>query len=780
MRHVEIKTALLAFLLATICAGAEAPRWVTGPPYFTAASGNPVVWYTNAPLYFTDPGELERDREPRGGRRIGGRCRRSVECADLGDGGRVRRRAGRACERSQLSVSASGPVFPADVESANYAAIQIAVIYDSDGSVTDMLLGSGASSPAECQQNAVTESVDSITPAGFIQHAILVLNGLCTGSAPEQQLQMQYQLERAFGRVLGLGWSQTNDNVFTDTPQPTAVQALHWPIMHPIDIVCGEYTYQCLPQPFTLRDDDVAAISALYAMVSMDGEPSTPPMPGKIWSYNQASQVTGAVSFPTGEGMQGVNIVVQRLQGGAAAPEGFYDVSSVSGYLFQRSAGNPVTGTAAGMAASMGSPNGPLQGYYSLAWIPDIDPPDSSNGPMQVVVSTEAINPLYIGGHSVGPYVSGSVEPSGAPMTVAGTSPAVPYFYPWESLAVSFAPGDAASTCSTGGDGTEAAPQPVAPGGWWTGVLCAHGHTAWSSFAAQAGRTATLEVTALDESGLATTAKAMPLIGAWAVGDATGTLPTLAASPSPFNTISLGTTAAGVGTAQAEGLRFAIADARGDGRPDFAYQARVLYADSIQPAVTSANGGQIAIAGMGFRAGNEVTVNGVPAVVESWTASTIVALAPPESAFAIGPTGPVDVAVVDLSTHGTTVMTGALTVCGRSSSRSIDVAAGGGERRGTVGGVAGGVCAGGGDGDGCQRQCGCRRGCIYISDRRCGGDAVPGARALSDCAGVRRLECDGIFRRERAGQRCAHAGCGRGRGDEHRCGAGAQGFVRWR
>ena len=44
----------------------------------------------------------------------------------------------------------------------------------------------------------------------------------------------------------------------------------------------------------------------------------------------------------------------------------------------------------------------------------------------------------------------------------------------------------------------------------------------------------------------------------------------------------------------------------------------------------------------------------------SWTASTIVALAPPESAFAIGPTGPVDVAVVDLSTHGTTVMTGAL------------------------------------------------------------------------------------------------------------------------
>ena len=90
---------------------------------------------------------------------------------------------------------------------------------------------------------------------------------------------------------------------------------------------------------------------------------------------------------------------------------------------------------------------------------------------------------------------------------------------------------DAAGNCNTGGDGVESAPQPVIAGGWWTGVLCAHGHAAWSSFTAQAGRTATLEVTALDESGEATTAKAMPLIGVWAATDATGTLPTVAATP---------------------------------------------------------------------------------------------------------------------------------------------------------------------------------------------------------------------------------------------------------
>src|ERR1035441_7777913 len=61
MRRIEARArvvlaAALAALLAP--AWAEAPRWITGPPYFTAASGNPVVWYTTTPFYFTDPGDL--------------------------------------------------------------------------------------------------------------------------------------------------------------------------------------------------------------------------------------------------------------------------------------------------------------------------------------------------------------------------------------------------------------------------------------------------------------------------------------------------------------------------------------------------------------------------------------------------------------------------------------------------------------------------------------------------------------------------------------------------
>ena len=370
--------------------------------------------------------------------------------------------------------------------------------------------------------------------------------------------------------------------------------------------------------------------------------------------------MNGTVSFPTGEGMQGVNVVLQRQMGSSPTPEGWYDVSSVSGFLYQQNGGNPVTGAASGMEASMGSTSGLLQGFYSLGWIPEIDPTGAS-GPMFAVVTTEPINSLYTGEYAVGPYVAASVSPSGSAESQLTDNPVVPYQYVWDDLLANFAPVDAAGNCNTGGDGVESAPQPVIAGGWWTGVLCAHGHSAWSSFTAQAGRTATLEVTALDESGEATTAKAMPLIGVWAATDATGTPPTDAITPSAFNTVTLGVTAAHVFTAQAGGLRFVIADARGDGRPDFQYKARVLYGDTIQPAVTSLSGGQITIFGMGFRAGNQVLVNGEPATVSSWTATAIVAVAPPASAFAINPALPVDVAVVDLSTGGTTVMTGALT-----------------------------------------------------------------------------------------------------------------------
>ena len=654
----------LCLLFNVGLAQASGPRWVTGPPYFTSPGGTPIQWYTTWLPYFTDPGDLSSYVNNAAANALvaaaAGVWNIPTSGISLLYGGALAEHVSGA----NTYVDSNGPVFPADLVYTNYAAIPIAVIYDSDGSITDMLLGNGASSPQECRQNAVTEDVNSFSPAGLIYHAVVVLNGRCTGPAPEQQMQMQYQLVRAFGRMLGLGWSQTNDNVFTGTPQPTYAQAMHWPIMHPIDIVCGLYTYQCLPQPFTLRDDDIGSISGLYPMRVVDQFPSIPPEPGKVWSYIQASMAYGTMSFATGQGMQGVNVLLRRQQGGVPNPEAWYDVSAVTGSRFQGRGGNPVTGATSGLAESMGSTAQQWEGYYLMAWIPDIDPPTAGNGAMMGIFTTEAINPLYIGEHSVGPYSMGSVEPSGSPQAVWASNTFRVYQYGFNAVPTNIAPSDAASDCNTTADGVESQPLPVAASGWWNDVLCAHGHTAWSSFSARAGRTATLEVTALDEGGHATIAKAMPLIGAWAATDPTGTLPTMAATPSAFNTTTLGMTASGVVATQAEGLRFVIADARGDGRPDFAYQARVLYADSVQPTSISVNGGQITVHGMGFRAGNEVLVNGLSATVSSWTANSIVAVAPPQSAFPSKPGGPVDVEVVDLSTAGTSVMSGALTYGG--------------------------------------------------------------------------------------------------------------------
>jgi hypothetical protein len=647
-------------LLLAHLAYANGARWVAGPPYFTANPGNPVLWGISNISYFTDPADLSPYVNHAAADAIvaaaAGVWNIPTSSITLAQGGTLAEHVSSA----NAYISSNGPIFPADVEPANYAAIPIAVLYDSNGSITDMLLGSGASAPAECRQNAVTEDVDGITPAGVIEHAILIVNGRCTGPAPEQQLQLQYQLQRAFGRVLGLAWSQTNDNVFTRSPQPTLLQAQNWPILHPIDIVCGAYTYQCLPSPFTLRDDDIAAMSSLYSMNFYYSEPSPTPAPGKQWSDLQAGKLYGQITFPTGQGMAGVNVVLHRWRGGTAAPQLYEDVSSVSGFAFRQDNGNPITGASSSLLASMGSPNLFFEGYYAFSWVPEIDPAGSSNGPMLGEISSQPINPLYTGAYAVGPYALNAVSPSGALESQATPSTIQPFYYPWYTFELDLpTPPNAASNCITSADGTESTPAAIDPSGWWTGVLCAYGHTAWSSFSMQANRTATIEVTALDESSLATTQKATPLIGVWAATDPTGTLPTLAATPSAFNTLAVGTTATQIVTnSSAQPLRFVIADARGDGRPDFAYRARVLYADSVAPAAVSLSGGLITITGSGFRPGNIVTINGALAQVANWTSTAITAIAPPVST---APTSPVPITVSDLSTGGSTTVSAALT-----------------------------------------------------------------------------------------------------------------------
>lgn len=215
LRRLQVVLVTLLLLPGAMArrAGAAGPRWVAGNSWSNAS--HPMGWYRGDVQYFVDQGPLSASLNNAAATAL-------VDAAaavwtvngipfSLRDGGSL----AEDVSGSNVSVGASGPVWPSDVQSSNYSAKQIAVVFDADGSITDLLFGAGSSAPANCRTAAVTESVDLFIQPGKIAHAILVVNGRCTGAAQEQQLQLQYQLMRAFGRVIGLGWSQLNDNVFT-------------------------------------------------------------------------------------------------------------------------------------------------------------------------------------------------------------------------------------------------------------------------------------------------------------------------------------------------------------------------------------------------------------------------------------------------------------------------------------------------------------------------------------------------------------------------------------
>jgi hypothetical protein len=630
---------VVSLLLLAQTAFAGGPRFVTGTTYKNGA-GNPMAFYTTQPMYFTDAGALNANvtKAQADAMVAAAAAVWNVPSASL-----VLMQGGSLAEHvSGLNTyfNGSSVVFPADLQPTNYLAIPIAVIYDTDGSVTDLLLGEGASQPSECPWSGVTESVDSLDQVqGTIDHAVIVLNGRCVGSVPQQMLQMQYQLTRAFGRVLGLSWSQLNDNVFTGSPAATLNQMNNWPLMHPIDITCGPYTYQCMTNPFTLRADDLSTLAMLYPQSSYSA--------GKVPSLEDSMLFWCNVQFPNGQGMEDVNLVATRWTYKEATWEPWELVSSATGYSYQQNAGNPVTGPEPA-SENVGTPNAGWEGGVQLARVP-------VDGASNLRFTAEPINPLYSQEHAIGPYQRPALAMSGPQASVYG--------WLWPAYLDVYLPltiAGAASGCDTGDDGTEQNPAAFDASGWWNGLLCAAGHTSWWNVNVKANHTWTIEVTALDGTGAATLQKAQPVIGVWNATDMTGILPTVAAEGTPMNSMSLGMTQLHMpGATSDASLRVSMSDAFGAGRPDFVYKARVLYADSVSPAAVANSGGQITVNGMGFRLGNQVLVNGVKATVVSWTSTQIVAVAPSMTTAGAG-TAAVSVEVWDASTGGVSLIPGAL------------------------------------------------------------------------------------------------------------------------
>jgi hypothetical protein len=515
---------------------------------------------------------------------------------------------------------------PADV-TPEATGFPVGVIFDEDGSVIDAIFGTGASKPSNCQNNSVYEWLDSVTPEATFAHGIIVLNGRCATSASLLQM-MSFELERAFGRLLGLDFAQVNLGAATNGETNGT---LGWPVMQPESGLCTSAGGACIPNPTVLRWDDVAALNRLYPITAAN----LSSFPGKKITAANTVSIQGTISFASGAGMQGVNVVARPLDANGN-PLYQYTVSFVSGSYFNGNRGNRVSGLddANGNPLTMwGSDETAMQGYYDLSGMPL--PTGVNSASYQLSFETVDSNFAYT--HAVGPYLDGSPEPSG---TLAAVS--VASLTAGSVKTLNFDVTNSATGSYQSAIGTEASPRHLALSGAWSGRLGQVGQSDWLTFPVRGGRSFSVVTVAVDESGAATDAKAMPALGLWDAADTIGSTPV--AATHALNGLAVGESLLQVSVAGSDVVRLGIADERGDGRPDYAYKGWVLYADTVEPQRLPATGGVMIIFGMGFRNTDTVKVGGQTAVVTGIYPNAITAIAP---AAATGVTGSVNVEVDD-------------------------------------------------------------------------------------------------------------------------------------
>jgi hypothetical protein len=631
----------LALLLLAPAAFAGGPRYVAGVTYFNSdVLGQPIHWTGGQVNYYVDQGPLSStvtNQQATAMVDAAAALWSSVPTAGitLTDMGSLNE------DVSGANIVASGTNFtvtneqthqlaqiaqPADV-TPTATQYPVGVIFDEDGSVINALFGPGASDPTSCQYNGVWFWLDNINPDATIAHAIILLNGLCATNSDMLDM-MSFELERAFGHILNLDYAQINPGALQNG-EPGGTQG--WPVMQPISGVCGSTGGLCIPLPFELHSDDIAALNRIYPITSAN----LSSFPGKELTAANTVSIQGTVTFQTGVGMQGVNVVARPLDANGN-PLYEYTITYASGASFNGNHGNPITGFAdsnGNQLTMWGSNESTQQGFFNLSGIPL--PPGTATANYQVTFET--INPLYILTNSVGPYLDGQVTPSG---TLASISVPAMSAGSTQTLTVNVA--GSAIGGAQDAIGTQTVPRILPVSGFWCGRLSQVGQSDWFSFPVRGNRTFTIVTQALNETGAPTETKAMPVLGVWDAFDPVGAT-AVGAAPG-LNGLATGETWLRVATNGDDVVRVGISDQRGDGRPDYPYNGWVLYADTVQPSHMPVSGGPIAIQGMGFRLTDTVLVGGQPAVVTSISPNEITAIAP---TAANGITGSVDVEVDD-------------------------------------------------------------------------------------------------------------------------------------
>ncbi|GAC1651339.1 MAG: hypothetical protein NVS9B15_11520 [Acidobacteriaceae bacterium] len=231
---MRVALQLCHLLFASVCSFGAGVWKGAGSGFDASAQGKPITWRNGVLHYRTDQGDFSTSiTVPQADAAIAWALQQWTQ---IPTGAVSAVMDGKLAEDINVgnTDAANGQlVLPPDAQAAN-GGERLIVIYDFDGSIVDAMRGPGASDPSSCSTNAAIYWADGYAHDGYFAHSVLLLNGNCFASAN----QLKYTLLRVTGRLLGLGWSQVNDNVVTSPGSATAADWNGWPILHAVEGWC--------------------------------------------------------------------------------------------------------------------------------------------------------------------------------------------------------------------------------------------------------------------------------------------------------------------------------------------------------------------------------------------------------------------------------------------------------------------------------------------------------------------------------------------------------------